>query len=79
MIVGYIMSRVCLRLSQFSQLSSMQYSVLCVSSLPIYLMMFVRICELYRIIIIKSEVGPFRHLRLGHETMVCAACLFIFL
>ena len=49
-------------------------------SLPISLMMIVRICVLYLLIIIKLEVWPICHcLRLGHETMVCALCIFIFL
>ena len=43
--------------------------------LPISLMMILDL-----IIIIKSEVWPIRHcLGLGHETMVCAVCLSIFL
>ena len=74
------LSRVCLTLSQFSQLSFMQYMGLCVFSLPIYLMMIVIIHALKLIIdIIKSEVWPIYHyLGLGHETMVCAVCLSIF-
>ena len=37
-------------------------------------------CVLYLIIIIKSEVCIVNHcLGLGHETMVCAACLTMFL
>ena len=44
--------RVCVRLRQFSQLSSMQYLGLCLFSLPIYLTMIVRIPVLF----IKSEV-----------------------
>ena len=79
-LVRYILWSVCLRLSQFSQLSFMQYIGLCVFSLPISLiMMFVRISVLYLIVIIKSVVRPIFHcLRLGHETMVCAVCLSIF-
>ena len=39
-----------------------------------------RIRVLYFIIIIKSEVWPVCHcLGLGHETVVCAVCRFIFL
>ena len=81
MLVKYILSSVCLRLSQFSQLSFIQYMGLCVFSLPIYLMMIVRIRVLYFIIIIiKSEVWSIFHcLWWGHETVVCAVCLFIFL
>ena len=71
---------VCLRLSQFSQLSFMQHMGLCIFSLPIYLMIIVSICVLYLITIIKSEVWPICHcLGLGNETVVCAVCLFIFL
>ena len=46
---------VCLRLSQFSQLSFMQYTRLCVFSLPISLIKIVRIRVLYLITIINSE------------------------
>ena len=67
MAVRYIMSSVCLRLSQFSQLSSMQYVGLCVFSLPIYLMLIVRL-----------HVWPICHcLGLCYETMICAVCLSI--
>ena len=55
MLIRYILSSVCLRLSQFPQLSFMQYTGLCVLSLPIFVMI-VRIGVLYLIIIIKSEV-----------------------
>ena len=51
-----------------------------VFSLPISLMMIVRVRVLYVITIIKSEVWPTCHCYgLGHGTMVCAVCLFIFL
>ena len=80
MLVRYILSSVCLRLSQFSQLSFIQHIGLCVFSLPIDLLMMVRIRILYLVIIIKSEVWPICHcLGLGYETMVCAVCLSIFL
>ena len=50
-----------------------------VFSLPISLSMIVRICVLYRIIIIKSEGWPICHcLGLGYET-ICAVCQFILL
>ena len=66
-------SSVCLRFSQFSQLSFMQYMGLCLLSSPIPLII-VRICILYLIIIIKSDLWSIFHcLGLGHETMVCAA------
>ena len=72
LLVRYILSQVGLRLSQFSQLSFMGQMGLCVFSLPIALMMIVRIHVLYLIIIIKSEVWPICcYLGLGHETMVC--------
>ena len=42
--------------------------------------MTVRICVLYLIICINSKLWPICHcLGLGHETMVCAVCLYIFL
>ena len=81
MFVMYTLPQVCLRLSPFSQLSFMQYMGLCVLSAPIYLIMNVRLCVLYLIIIIiiKSEVLPICHfLGLGHETIVCTVCHFIF-
>ena len=61
MLVRYILSRVCLRLDQFSQLSFMQYKGLRVCSLPISLMMIVRIAVLDLTVIIKSEVWPICH------------------
>ena len=51
MLLRYILSSVFLRLSQFSQLSFM----LCVFNLPTSLVMIVKICVFYLIIIIKSE------------------------
>ena len=79
-LVRYILLSVCLRLNQFSRLSFMQYMGLCVFSLPISLMMIVRICKIYHIIIVESEVWPNCHcLGLGHETKVCTVCLSIFL
>ena len=80
MLARYILSSVCLRLSQIPQLSFMQYMGLCVFSRPIYLMLIVRIHVLYLVIIIKSEVWPnCQCAGLGHETMVCAVCLSLFL
>ena len=80
MLVGSILSSVCLRLSQFSQLSFMLYMGLCVFSLPIYRMIIVKICVLYLVVIIKSEVWPICHcLGLGHETVACAVCLSVLL
>ena len=85
MLVRYILHRVCLRLSQLSsmqlssnyQLSSMQYTGLCVFSLPISLIMIVRLRVLFLRSIIKSEVWLICHcLGLGHETM--GICLFVF-
>ena len=65
----YSVSNVCLRLGRFSQLLFMQYMGLCGFSLPIYLMMIVRISVPDLIIIInKSELWPICHcLGLGHE------------
>ena len=78
LLVMYILSSVCL--SQFSQLSFMQYMGLCVFSLPISLMIIMRIRVLHLIIIIKSEIWPIHHcLCIGNETVVCTVCLTIFL
>ena len=75
--VRYILSRVWVRLSIFSQLSIIQYMGLCVFSLPISLVMIERIYTL-SYYLIKSEVWTITHcLGLGHETMVCAVCLYI--
>ena len=76
--VRYNLSSVWVRLSIFSQLSIVQYVGLCVFSLPF--VMIERIYILCLIIIIKSEVWTITPcLGLGHETMVCAVCLIIFL
>ena len=78
--VRYNLSSVWVRLSIFSQLSVTQYVGLCVFSLPISFVMIERIYIPYLIIIIKSEVWTITHcLGLGHETMVWAVCLCIFL
>ena len=78
--VRYILASVWVRYSIFSQLSIIQYAGLCVFSLPISLVMIERINILCLIIIIKSKVWTITHcLGLGHETMVCAVCLSIFL
>ena len=78
--VRYILSSVWVRLSIFSPLSIMQYVGLFVFSLPIYLVMIEKICILCLIIITKTEVWTITHcLGLGHETMVFAVCLSIFL
>ena len=60
-LVTCTLSSVCLRFNQFFQLSFMQYMGLCIFSLSISLMVIVRICVLYLIIIIKSEVWPICH------------------
>ena len=78
--VRYILSTVWVRLSIFSPLSTIQYVGLYVFSLPISLVMIERIYILCFIIIIKSEVWTITLcLGLGHETMVSAVCLSIFL
>ena len=77
--VRYNLSSVWVRLSIFSQISTIQYVGLCVCSLPISFVMSERIYIFCLIIIIKSEVWTItRCLWLGHETMVCAVCLSIF-
>ena len=74
------LSSVWVRLSIFSPLSIIQYVGLYVFSLPISVVMIERIFILCLIIIIKSEVWTITHcLGLGHETMVSAVCLSIFL
>ena len=78
--VRYVLSSVWVRLSIFSPLSLIQYVGLYVFSLPISFVMIERIYILCLIIIIKSEVWTITHcLWLGHETMVSAVCLSIFL
>ena len=78
--VRYILSSVWVRLSTLSPLSIIQYMGLYVFSLPIFVVMIERIYILFLIIIIKSEVWTITHcLGLGHETMVSAVCLSIFL
>ena len=78
--VRYILSSVWVRLSIFSPLSIIQYVGLYIFSLPISLVMIERIYTLCLIIIIKSEVWTITHfLGSGHETMVSAVCLSIFL
>ena len=58
--------------------SNIQYMGLCVFSLPISLVMMERMYILCFIIIIQSEVWTIVHcLGSGHETMVCAVCLYI--
>ena len=57
-LLGTTLPIVYLRLSQFSQLSSMQYMGLCVFGLPIFLMMLVRICVYNLVIVINLVVWP---------------------
>ena len=78
--VRYILPSVWVRLSIFSLLSIIKYVGLYVFSFPIFFVMIDRIYILCLIIIIKSEVWTITHcLGLGHETMVSAVCLSIFL
>ena len=78
--VRYILSSVWVRLSIFYPLSIIRYVGLYVFSLHISVVMIERIYILCLIIIIKSEVWTITHcLGLGHETMVSAVCLSIFL
>ena len=80
MLVRYNLSSVWVRLSIFSQISTIQYVGLCVFNLPMSFALIERIYILCLIIIIKSEVWTITHcLGLGHETMICAVCLSIFL
>ena len=69
----------CLRITQFSQLSFMEYVGMCGYSLPISLTMIGRIRVLYLISIIKSEIWPVCHcLGLGHEITVWAVSPYKF-
>ena len=79
----------CVRLGTFSQLtiiqSIIQYVGLCVFSLPTPLVMIERIyiyIYIYTLSYYHHQIGSMNitHcLGLGHETMVCAVCLSIFL
>ena len=80
MLVMYMLPSVCLRLRLFSQLSPiyLPYMGLCVFSSPNSPVMWE--CVLHPIIIIKSKVWIINHcLGLGHETMICAVCLYFVL
>ena len=76
--VRYNFSSVWVRLSIFSLLSIIQYVGLCVFPFPLrWSREYIYFCLT---IIIISEVWTITHcLGLGHETMVCAVCLSIFL
>ena len=75
--VRYIFSSVWVRLSIFSQLFIIQYIWCCVYSVCQSPLWWLRWYILCLIIIIKSEVWTITHcLGLGHETMVCAVCLY---
>ena len=81
MLVGYILSNLCLRLCQFSQLFFMQYTGLYVFSITISLMVIVRIHVFYLIIIIKSETCM-THLSLfkvmpWNNGMRCMSCYMV--
>ena len=79
-VVRHMMSNVCLRLSQPSQLSFVQYNrAVCLQLTQFSLMMIVRMCP-HLIIIFKREVWIINHcLRLGHETMARVVVLTMFL
>ena len=80
MLVTYILSIICLRLSQFAQLFFMQYMGLCGFKLPIYFVMIERLRVLDLITILKSEEWTICYcLGLGHESMAWALCLSMFL
>ena len=79
-VAGYTLSSVCLRLclSQFSPLFNYLSCNIwgCVAAYP-FLMWWLR--ELYLIVVAKSKVRNIDFiLGLGHETMVCAVCLSMF-
>ena len=80
LLIGYIQSDVCLRLSQFLQWSFMHYIVLYVSSLPISVMKIARIYLIHVSIIINSKICITSHcVGLCHETMECLVCRAVFL
>ena len=69
----------CVRLSIFSQLPMKQYMGLCVFSLPISLVL---IEIVFTLSYYHHQIGSMNYyplFGLGHETMVCAVCLSIFL
>ena len=77
--VRYILSSVWVRLRIFSQLSTAHYMAYVFSVYP-FPLWWLREYTLCLIIIIKSEVWTIIHcLGLGHETMLCAVSLSIFL
>ena len=71
----YILSSVWVRLSIFSQISIIQYIGRCLFSLHISLVIIERI---YSLSYQHHQIGSM-NLGLGHETMVFAVCLSIFL
>ena len=67
----------CVRLSVFSQLSNIQYVGLCVFSSPTFMVMIEKI---YMLFSYHHQIASITHcLGIGHETIVCAVCLTIFL
>ena len=79
MLVRYMLPRVCIRLRQFSQSSFIRYMGLCVFILPNSPVMIVRMCSLSYL---HHQIGSMNHkplFRVGHETMVCAVCITMFL
>ena len=76
MLEKYMLPRVCVRLRQFSQRSSIKYMVLYVFSLPNSLVMMLTLSYYHH----QIEVWISNHcLGLGHETMVRTVCLTMFL
>ena len=74
--VRYILPSVWVRLSILSQLSIIQYMGLCVFSLPISPVMIEMV---YTLSYYHHQIGNMNFTRcfgLGHETMVCAVCLY---
>ena len=68
------------KISQFSDVLSMQYKGLCVFNSSVSLVVIVSICVLCLIIIMKSEFWIISLcLRLVHDTTACVVCLAIFL
>ena len=73
MLIRYLLSSVCLRLSQSFQLPSIQHMGLCVFSLANFLIMIMIMCSCYYHQIRGMNIN--HCLGLGNETVVRAVCL----
>ena len=80
-LVSCILSSACLSLRELSQLSLFRYmDCVCFQLQLTCLLMIVEILVIHSIITIKLEIWIIsKCLGIGHETMVCAVCLAIFI